>query len=499
MSATLEKLLRDARIDLVLSRIEKDSSVLNEVIEYLDSEIRSIKFNAIFILGELGQKSVNGIPKLINCLDSEDWSIIREAVRSLGKIGPLANESIPKLTGLLTSKEDTIRKETAIALGNIQKLSIDAIKGLTSALKDNNEEVRAETAKALGKMGPEGYEIVPELIKSLKDISWLVRTTSAQSISQIGKVSPKAIPTLISALEDKDWRVRYRVINTLAQIGGDEIVSNLLKYLNHNKSQVRKEAVDALGELKQSDPVVLESLYPLLEDGNEAVRGKTADTLRSIGKKAIPPLIKSYDDNLKFPIDWVLYWVLIFLAVPYWLLFGGIYILILPLLISFILTLRRLILHIMANQRKKIMIISSLGGMGPDAIEAVPFIIDLLKTKVNAKIRAEMARTLGKIGINSEQAVLALEGTLNDPKSIVRREAALALGKIGSLATRAVPTLVKSLQDKNADVRWRASEALGFIGVNTNEVISNLNSLIHDECDYVCESAINAIDSLTEE
>ncbi len=499
MSATLEKLLRDARIDLVLSRIEKDSSVLDEVIEYLDSEIRSIQFNAILILGELAQKSVNGIPKLINCLTSEDWSIAREAVRSLGKIGPPANESVPKLTGLLTNKEDSIRKETALALGNIQNLSVNAITGLTNALKDKNEEVRAESAKALGKMGPEGYEVVPKLIKSLKDISWLVRTTAAQSISQIGKVTPKAIPTLMSALEDKDWRVRFRVINTLAQIGGEEIVSNLLKYLNHDKSQVRKEAVDALGELKKSDPEILESLYPLLKDGNEAVRGKTADTLRSIGKNTIPTLIKSYDDNLKFPIDWVLYWVLTFLAVPYWLMFGGIYILIFPILISLILTLRRIILHFMANQNKKIMIISSIGGMGSDAIEAVPFIIDLLKKRTNAKIRAEIARTLGKIGSNSEIAVLALQDALNDSKSIVRREAALALGKIGPLATTAVPTLLKTLQDKNPDVRWRASEALGFIGVNTNEVISNLNSMIHDECDYVCESAINALDSLTED
>ncbi|KKL11277.1 hypothetical protein LCGC14_2547410, partial [marine sediment metagenome] len=47
MSAPVEKLLRDARIDLILSRIEKDSSVINEVIKHLSSEIRSIKFNSI--------------------------------------------------------------------------------------------------------------------------------------------------------------------------------------------------------------------------------------------------------------------------------------------------------------------------------------------------------------------------------------------------------------------------------------------------------------------
>ena len=57
MSASLEQLLRDARIDLVLGRIEKDPSVINEVITQVDNEIRSIRFNSIFVLGELGPKA----------------------------------------------------------------------------------------------------------------------------------------------------------------------------------------------------------------------------------------------------------------------------------------------------------------------------------------------------------------------------------------------------------------------------------------------------------
>jgi HEAT repeat protein len=110
MSAPLEKLLRDARTDLVLSRIEKDPSIINDVIRQLDSEIRSIKFNSISVLGELGEKSVNSIPKLINCLDDRDWSIIREAARSLGKIGNQADNALSRLSELLFNEEETIHK-----------------------------------------------------------------------------------------------------------------------------------------------------------------------------------------------------------------------------------------------------------------------------------------------------------------------------------------------------------------------------------------------------
>jgi HEAT repeat protein len=56
-----------------------------------------------------------------------------------------------------------------------------------------------------------------------------------------------------------------------------------------------------------------------------------------------------------------------------------------------------------------------------------------------------------------------------------------------------------ALDDLNPDVRWRASEALGNIGMSNEEIIARLNGLIHDKCDYVCESAINAIDILTEQ
>jgi len=178
-----------------------------------------------------------------------------------------------------------------------------------------------------------------------------------------------------------------------------------------------------------------------------------------------------------------------------------------------------------STQMKNI-IISALGGIGENAKEAIPSLVNVLKipeqeeeyidsfinkTKrgfkafiddpisQRASMRVEAARALGKIGINSEEALHALEDALNDPKPKVRREAALSLGKLGESAKRAIPFLLNSLKDNNPDVRWRSSEALGKLGENTEEIISGLSNLVHDECDYVCESALNALDTLTEE
>ena len=80
----------------------------------------------------------------------------------------------------------------------------------------------------------------------------------------------------------------------------------------------------------------------------------------------------------------------------------------------------------------------------------------------------------------------------------MRREAALSLGKIGIKAESAVDELLYLLNDKKPDVRWRATEALGNIGLNNPEILSSLKAMVKDKCDYVCESADNAIDKITE-
>ena len=83
MSASLKDLLRDAKIELIITRAENDPSIIREIIDNLHNEVRSIRFNATLTLGELGQKAESAVSQLISCLEDEDWSICREATRSL--------------------------------------------------------------------------------------------------------------------------------------------------------------------------------------------------------------------------------------------------------------------------------------------------------------------------------------------------------------------------------------------------------------------------------
>ncbi|MFW9930351.1 MAG: sister chromatid cohesion protein PDS5 [Candidatus Thorarchaeota archaeon] len=516
MSASLEQLLRDARTDLVMARIEKDPSVINEVIEQLNSDIRSIRFNSIYVLGELGEKAGStAATQVQKYLKDEDWSIRREAARTLGKMGYIANHSIPDLKSLITDKEITIRHAVVSSLGKICDPTTDCINTLKEALMDKDINVRAEAAKSLGLLGPDAYEVIPNLMNSMRDPNWNVRTESAMAIRGIGKGTIKAIPTLINALSDNDWRVRYRVINTLVEIG-EPAIPHLVNILNHRNKIVRKGALEALGELKVSNPEILEKISNLLKDKVEDVRGKAADSLRNIGQPAIPFIIKTYDKRF-IPIKlktifYIIFWLFILVSDIWFVILLSntwfYYTLFIIPPIYIILVIVDVIRYGMGDylwifklfdykNKRKELLLSSIGGIGLGNEESIQFVIEQLKSKKNY-IRLEAARTLGKIGKGSKNSLNALIATLNDENSSVRREAALSLGKLGSFAVDAIPFLINKLDDKNKDVRWRSTEALGKINIRSEQVISALEGAIHDECDYVCEAAELAIDSLSE-
>ena len=250
---------------------------------------------------------------------------------------------------------------------------------------------------------------------------------------------------------------------------------------------MRKGAIDALSEMKITDPKIINSISLLLTDTVEAVRGKAADALRNIGKEAIPVLIEKY---VFYSKNYVFHFI-----IP------------------------------ISNKKMQILIISAIGGIGEEAKDALPFVIERLTDK-RKLIRVEAARTLGRIGKESELAAVALFHALTDKKSLIRKEAALALGKVGYSAGLGISSLIITLRDKNPDVRWRASDTLGIIGesfsdilkgalelddkeaifkavellrIGIKEIVSGLTDLRQDKCDYVCEAALNALDTLTEE
>lgn len=108
---------------------------------------------------------------------------------------------------------------------------------------------------------------------------------------------------------------------------------------------------------------------------------------------------------------------------------------------------------------------SALGAIGEKAASAVPSLVKLL-TDQDPQMRVSAATALGFIGKTAVSAVPNLTKTLKtDPNSKVRSSATFALWMIGKQAPSAVvPVLTKALKDEKAEVRSLAALSLGKIG-----------------------------------
>ncbi len=438
--ATVKKLLQDAKAQIVIKRIETEMSVLGEVIALLNDPVRTVRFNAIFVLGEVSSLAKDGLPKLVNNLGDPDWSIRRETIRALGKFGGAAGHHADSLLPFLNDAEVSIREATTVSLGNLQNGNPGIINGLVGSSKDENESVRENAIHALGKIGKDAIPALEALMVSLKDPSWGVRQAAARALAGIGDDAENAIPVLVAALEDDDWRVRSRVVQTLIHIGLKSIPL-LLNMVARGSFVAKKCAIEALGEMHASSEDVLRILNDLLSSKNQVLRGKVSDALRTIGEPAIPVLLKHVKEN---PSDVLGIW--------------------------------------------------ALGKMDYHHPEIIPVLVASLRTG-NVKAKIEATRSIGNLTHNIDAAIPALVNLIqgSQPKAL-RIEATNTLGKLGTNDPAVQGILVLGLGDKVPEVRWRSAEALGKLGMAG--AVDELKKLIHDREDFVASAALESLDKL---
>lgn len=103
--------------------------------------------------------------------------------------------------------------------------------------------------------------------------------------------------------------------------------------------------------------------------------------------------------------------------------------------------------------------LSHLQSLAGDGAAAVPELRLLLKRTKDDTMRAEIAKTLGSIGLAAGAAAADLMPLLDARESWVRYCAAEALGKIGPSALPSLPRLVALSKERDRDVAAVASES----------------------------------------
>lgn len=129
----------------------------------------------------------------------------------------------------------------------------------------------------------------------------------------------------------------------------------------------------------------------------------------------------------------------------------------------------------------------ALGSIGPVTNKVVPTLVYVLE-KGDWRVRGAAANALGRIG---KPALPALTRILLESKdSLTRESVALGLGNVGRPA---IPLLLEALKDKDDRVRMFAASSLGKIGYAEEDVVLGLVEAITDKDYLVRKEAIESL------
>ncbi|MHC4505699.1 MAG: HEAT repeat domain-containing protein, partial [Planctomycetota bacterium] len=258
------------------------------------------------------------------------------------------------------------------------------------------------------------------------------------------------IRSLVRDLESPVGTVYWGASVALTEMGAAAVPA-LLEVLESDDLKLRRRAVRALGGIGPAAKDAVPGLVKLLEDPNKHVRWDASGALSKMGAAPVPALVE--------------------------LLKGK-------------------------QPKLRLRALEILHGIGRDAKEALPPLVDLLGDHdASLTARASAARVLGRIcaedtatwsrrvfrgerdvpETGSRAAVPALVAAIRDEVAGVRVDAAKALAAIGPAAREAVPSLIDALDDPAKGVRSAAAMALRRIGADAETALPALVKALGDE------------------
>ncbi|MGA1791399.1 MAG: HEAT repeat domain-containing protein [bacterium] len=285
-------------------------------------------------------------PRLEDLLrDHENANLRTAAMEAFPRCG---KDAVPYLLRLLKDRDDEVRMFSATILGEVQDPA--AVDALIEVLKDPDENLRHACAESLGKIGD--ARAVDTLIECLDQDFWIqypaiialgnigdlsatehlikllddemLREAVIEALGKIGDTS--VIPVLAETLSSNDPSIRNNTIASLVNIqrmvksdetclpsirkalDNDELIVHLFNSLRNPDSEVKKNAIIALGWLKEARAV--ENLLELIHDYD--LEEYVVESLVSIGEHAIPEIIEKLhnpDPKIRISlircIDWI--------------------------------------------------------------------------------------------------------------------------------------------------------------------------------------------------
>ena len=404
---------------------------VKQLIEALNDENESVRINAAIDLAKRGDSVA--IPVLIETLGHESQAIrfrwVRQALEKLGE------PAVPALMETLNAREIRVRVSAAYVLYYLDNSTVDVVAPvLADALGDANEAVRGEAAQVLGEIGKPAQATVPALIQMLNDRCGTAETSRAPwftnsdcgvasfALAVIGEPASDVVSALVSVLgraEVSDC-VQWSAVGALRIIGkpAGVAVPLLMEIFRDSRksARVRIQAAYTLAAIGEIDRDIVPLFTEGLQDRDQWIRLYSTRLLGEMAELPKPPVPKWLKNAWG---EWMLR--------PYFSKELGALNdpaeAVVPALIQALVD---------DSHHVRRMAAYALAKTGEPAVEAVPALIETMKTEDVGGIAAE---ALVKIG---QPAVSALIDAASDADEIFHRHAIYALKKMDISEARKV-------------------------------------------------------------
>ncbi len=272
--------------------ISKDHAAIPALLDAVRGEYFTVRSRSALALGKIGD--AKAIQPLLNLLkDPEDEVRIAACLALCLFRNPSTFDDITNV--LLDDPKIEVRQAAARALGNtqhpaalpylmealhdsfwwyereygvgdlllaIEKMGTSAVDPLIEALRDKEGTVRKFAALLLGKLGdPRAIE---PLGMSLYDMHHEVGKASAESLAKFGGNS---FQVLTEALSHPEMWIRIHAIIGLSRIRDGRVGPALIQMLNDPEREVKKQAIQSLGDLK--DPRSVSVLQEIMANRHD--------------------------------------------------------------------------------------------------------------------------------------------------------------------------------------------------------------------------------------
>ncbi len=179
---------------------------------------------------------------------------------------------------------------------DVDNVADSPVEGETATVPDAED---ADEADALTAEEEEELELEEEKVKDeidiqidlLGDPDWVVRREAVVTLGEMADA--RCVEPIVRALRDGDWQVREAAVEAIAEVG-PPAVDLLLRYIRDWES--RKYVIQALG--KVNDERVLAPLMSMLH--NDEFKDDATRALIELGKPAVPALIVALSDKDEF-------------------------------------------------------------------------------------------------------------------------------------------------------------------------------------------------------